>query len=54
MGFIAQDVELLLAKMGYSEQGFLTEDGEGRLSLRYNDFIALLTKATQELAEENR
>ena len=39
---------MLLAKTGYKDQGFLTEDDEGRLSLRYNDFIALLTKAIQE------
>jgi hypothetical protein len=48
MGFIAQDIEVLLNKIGYSDQGFLTEDDQGRLSLRYNDLIALLTKAIQE------
>jgi hypothetical protein len=48
MGFIAQDVELLLLNSGYKGQGFLTEDDEGLLSLRYNDFIALLTKAIQD------
>ena len=48
MGFIAQDVEATLKEMGYDDQGFLTKDDQGLLSLRYNDFIALLTKALQE------
>jgi len=48
MGFIAQDVELTLKELGYDDQGFLTKDDEGRMSLRYNDFIALLTKGMQE------
>ncbi|WP_339895763.1 tail fiber domain-containing protein [uncultured Algibacter sp.] len=48
MGFIAQNVEALLTKVGYTEQGFLTKDDKGFMSLRYNDFIALLTKAIQE------
>jgi hypothetical protein len=48
MGFIAQDVEQTLLKSGYKDQGFLTEDDEGRLSLRYNDLIPLLTKAIQD------
>ncbi|MBN4085275.1 tail fiber domain-containing protein, partial [Flavobacteriaceae bacterium AH-315-B10] len=48
MGFIAQDVEVLLAKIGYTDQGFLHKDDKGFMSLRYNDFIALLTKAIQE------
>ncbi len=51
MGFIAQDVEALLNKMGYDDQGFLTKDDKGLLSLRYNDFIALLTKGMQEQQE---
>ncbi|RZV66311.1 MAG: hypothetical protein EX254_03975 [Flavobacteriaceae bacterium] len=48
MGFIAQNVEVLLAKVGYTDQGFLTKDDKGYISLRYNDLIALLTKAIQE------
>ncbi len=48
MGFIAQDLEVLLAKVDYKDQGFLTKDDDGYLSVRYNDFIALLTKALQE------
>ena len=48
IGFIAQDVEALLKKLGYDDQGILTKDSNGNMSLRYNDFIALLTKAVQE------
>ncbi len=48
MGFVAQDLEALLAKVGYTDQGLLTEDDNGYLSVRYNDLIALLTKALQE------
>jgi hypothetical protein len=51
MGFIAQDVEALLINIGYEDQGFLHKDDEGSMSLRYNDFIALLTKAIQEQQE---
>jgi len=53
-GFIAQDVEKLLAKVGYTDQGFLSKNSKGSLSLRYNDFIPLLTKAIQELNENNK
>lgn len=48
MGFVAQDVEVLLKEMAYDDQRFLTVDDNGNLSLRYNDFIALLTRAVQE------
>ncbi|RLD23270.1 MAG: hypothetical protein DRI54_07550, partial [Bacteroidetes bacterium] len=51
MGFIAQDVEALLINIGYEDQGFLHKDDEGFMGLRYNDFIALLTKAIQEQQE---
>ncbi|MBJ2173213.1 tail fiber domain-containing protein [Aureibaculum sp. A20] len=52
IGFVAQDVELLLNKLGYTNTGILTKDDEGRLSLRYNDFIPLLTKSVQELNDK--
>ncbi len=51
MGFIAQDVKQVLKELGYDDQGFLTKDYEGRMSLRYNDLIAVLTKAVQEQQE---
>jgi len=53
IGFIAQDVEKLLVSIGYLDQGLLSKDSKGGLSLRYNDFIALLTKAIQELNTKN-
>ena len=48
IGFIAQEVEVLLNDLGYSEQGILSKDDQGFMSLRYNDFIPVLTKAIQE------
>jgi hypothetical protein len=48
MGFIAQDLEAVVTQVGYTDQGFLTKDDDGYLSVRYNDFIPLLTKAIQE------
>lgn len=48
VGFIAQEVEKALAAIGYNKQGFLTKDDKGFLSIRYNDFIPILTKAIQE------
>ena len=51
MGFIAQDVEKVLKELGYDDQGFLTKDDDGFISLRYNDLIPLLTKAIQEQQE---
>jgi hypothetical protein len=50
-GFIAQDVEQTLASIGDKTQGFLTKTDAGYLELRYNDFIAILTKGVQELAK---
>ena len=54
IGFIAQDIEKLLTTIGYSDQGLLSKDSKGGLSLRYNDFIPLLTKAIQELDAKNQ
>lgn len=53
IGFIAQEVEQLLQELGYENQGILTKDDGGFMSLRYNDFIPVLTKAVQELKAEN-
>ncbi len=49
IGFLAQDVENTLAEIGYVDQGILSKDAKGSLSLRYNDLIPVLTKAIQEL-----
>ena len=51
-GFIAQEVETVLKRLGYEDQGILTKDDHGYLSLRYNDFVPILTKALQE--QQNR
>jgi hypothetical protein len=48
IGFIAQEVEKVLTDLGYDKQGILTKDDSGYMSLRYNDFIPVLTKAIQE------
>ena len=48
IGFIAQDVKALLEKLGYTDQGILSTDDDGYMSLRYNDFIPILVKAIQE------
>ena len=48
VGFIAQEVQLLLKDLGYYDQGMLTEADDGSLSLRYNDFIPILVKAIQQ------
>ncbi|MEM8764390.1 MAG: tail fiber domain-containing protein [Bacteroidota bacterium] len=47
-GFIAQEVEEVLQRLGYKNQGILTKDDNGYMSLRYNDFVPVLTKAIQE------
>ncbi len=51
IGFIAQDVEKVLNELRYNDQGFLTKDDKGYISLRYNDLIPVLTKAIQEQQE---
>lgn len=52
-GFIAQEVHESLAGRPFA--GLTEPDGEGELyGLRYSEFIAPLTKAIQELAEQNR
>jgi hypothetical protein len=48
MGFVAQEVEELIQKFGWKDQGFLTKDTNGYLAIRYNDFIPLLVRAVQE------
>lgn len=47
-GFIAQEVETTLKQFGATNNGLITVDDEGIYSLRYNDLIAILTKAIQE------
>ncbi|MBA4155294.1 tail fiber domain-containing protein [Flavobacterium sp.] len=47
-GFVAQEVEKTLDECGDSNNGIITKDDEGLLSMRYNDLIAPLVKAIQE------
>lgn len=52
-GLIAQDVEEVLKEEGVENSGMLTVDAEGRYELRYNDLLAPMIKAIQELKAEN-
>ena len=47
-GFIAQELEETLNKIGISSAGILTKDSQGMYGVRYNDFIAPMVKAIQE------
>ena len=48
IGFIAQELEVALKKVGYHDQGFLTKGDQGLFEVRYNDFIGIAVKAIQE------
>ncbi len=48
-GFIAQEVDETLKSVGATQNGMITVDDAGMYNLRYNDIIAPLVKATQEL-----
>jgi hypothetical protein len=52
-GFIAQEIEKVLKEYGVENAGMITVDDEGRYELRYNDLLAPMVKAIQELEEEN-
>ncbi|KAF5059855.1 Chaperone of endosialidase [anaerobic digester metagenome] len=52
-GFIAQELEETLQEFKVTNSGILTSDDDGMLSLRYNDLIAPMVKAIQELKAEN-
>ena len=49
-GFIAQDVEQVFAAHSDTRQGMLTKTDAGFLELRYNDFIAPIVRAIQEVS----
>jgi hypothetical protein len=53
-GLIAQEVEEVLKELGIENHGMLTVTDEGMYELRYNDLIAPMIKAIQELKEENQ
>lgn len=52
-GFIAQEVEDLLNEANVDNAGMLLIDQAGKYGLRYNDFLAPIVKAIQELKGEN-
>lgn len=53
-GFIAQELEQTLNNNNAKDNGIITKDDEGMLSVRYNDLLAPLVKAIQELNEKNK
>ena len=52
-GLIAQELEQVLKEEGVINSAMLTIDGAGRYELRYNDLLAPMIKAIQELKNEN-
>jgi len=52
-GFISQEVDELLNDVSQEKTGMISVDDEGTYSLRYNDLIAPMVKAIQELKAEN-
>ena len=52
-GLIAQEVEEVLKNEGAENTGMLTITNEGMYELRYNDLLAPMIKAIQELKNEN-
>jgi hypothetical protein len=52
-GLIAQEVEQVLKECGIENHAMLTITDEGMYELRYNDLIAPMIKAIQELKERN-
>ena len=51
-GFIAQEVEEVLKESGSKNTGMITITDEGKYELRYNDLLAPMVKAIQELNEK--
>jgi hypothetical protein len=51
-GLIAQEVEQILEEEGIENTGLLNVTDEGMYELRYNDLLAPMIKAIQELKEE--
>ena len=55
MGLLAQDVAATLAKYGLSGSGMVHQANEDAyMSLRYNDLLAPMIKAIQELSEQSK
>ena len=55
MGLLAQDVAASLEKYGLSDSGMVHQANQNAyMSLRYNDLLAPMIKAIQELSEESK
>lgn len=52
-GFIAQELDQTLNEFGATNSGIITKDDAGMLGVRYNDLLAPIVKAIQELKAEN-
>jgi hypothetical protein len=52
-GFIAQELDKTLNDFSATNNGIITKDDAGMLSVRYNDLLAPMVKAIQELSTEN-
>lgn len=50
-GFIAQEVLQTLKELGYEKSGMISKDDKGYYGMRYNDLLAPMVKAIQELNE---
>ena len=48
VGFIAQELDVALRKIGFHDQGFLTKEEGGHYEVRYNDFIGIAINAVKE------
>lgn len=53
MGLIAQEVQAVIEKSVDEKMGLISQSSDGYLTLRYNDIIAPLIKAVQELSQNN-
>jgi len=53
-GFIAQELEIALNKAGAANNGIISKDDAGMYSVRYNDLLAPMVKAIQEMNEMNK
>ena len=55
MGFLAQEVAVVLEAHGLADSGLVHQSSpESMMTMRYNDLLAPMIKAIQELDAENR
>ena len=53
-GFIAQELEATLNQFGAKNNGIISKDDAGMIGVRYNDLLAPMVKAIQELDTKNQ